>query len=54
MCSPREGSELWFILRGTKKSDGMEGVGNLGQAGIEGMCDDVRIGKNNTQYNTMC
>ena len=27
--------------------------GDLGQAGIEGMCDDVRIGKNNTLYNTM-
>ena len=27
--------------------------GDLGQARLEGMFDDVRIGKNNTLYNTI-
>ena len=38
---------------GPKKVMGGRAGGDLGQAGIEGMCDDVRIGKNNTLYNTI-
>ena len=46
----------WAVVHsaGPKKVMGGRAGGDLGQAGIEGMCDDVRIGKNNTQYNTMC